>query len=391
MTKRTRAAIVFVSFMLALYQTATAETNFSSEPSDSNNERNKRPLINPGFPIIIDGQQYIVPYSTGGQYLQLCEEKNIHPAIECAKALERKNLERLLELEMVYTKYQLLQKENVALKQQNTILEKKISRMSNKGATSNRIISKCNIDSVEEYNLELMHINVDSVRKHRCHEAIVNLPKAVLEQFLGTNADTGHISEDTIKAPTPMMRQLSSRVELIHILNDLGLHGEAVELGVHRGKYSEQILSLWKPPGRLHMVDIWEEVDNYDDYDRNIDMKYTIDRVKKFGSDRYNIVKNYTTEAALLYPDNYFDFIYLDASHTYDSTRRDLQMWWPKLKTGGIFAGDDYINGNCAAAGYRFGVKDAVDEFAAVYNLRVNVIWKNRSHLSLPQWYIYKC
>ena len=110
--------------MLALYQTATAETNFSSEPSDNNNERNKRPLINPGFPIRIDGQQYIVPYSTGGQYL-ICEEKSIHPAIECAKALERKNLERLLELEMVYTI--ILQKENVALKQQNTILEKKIS------------------------------------------------------------------------------------------------------------------------------------------------------------------------------------------------------------------------------------------------------------------------
>ena len=101
-------------------------------------------------------------------------------------------------------------------------------------------------------------------------------------------------------------------------------------------------------------------------------MSLTIDKLSKFGSERYNIVKKFTTEAAFLYPKEYFDFIYLDASHTYESSRRDIQMWWPKLKQGGIFAGDDYINGNVNVAGYRFGVKDAVDEFASIYNLRVN-------------------
>ena len=37
-----------------------------------------------------------------------------------------------------------------------------------------------------------------------------------------------------------------------------------------------------------------------------------------------------------------------------------------QIETGGGFSGDDYVNGNVKAAGYRFGVKDAVDEFAAV-------------------------
>ena len=50
--------------------------------------------------------------------------------------------------------------------------------------------------------------------------------------------------------------------------------------------------------------------------------------------------------------------------------------------------------GNVNAAGYRFGVKDAVDEFASIYNLRVNIIWKDRKPEAggpMPQWYLYKC
>ena len=124
MTKRTRAAIVCVSFMLALYQTTTAETNFSSEPSDNNNERNKRPLINPGFPIRIDGQQYIVPYSTGGQYLQLCEEKAFTQLLNALKHMRKKSGAFVRTRNGIY-KVPTFAKENVALKQQNTILRRR--------------------------------------------------------------------------------------------------------------------------------------------------------------------------------------------------------------------------------------------------------------------------
>lgn len=51
--------------------------------------------------------------------------------------------------------------------------------------------------------------------------------------------------------------------------------------------------------------------------------------------------------------------------------RADLEAWWPKLKLGGILAGDDYYNGYVPAAGYTFGVKDAADEFFASINHRL--------------------
>ena len=36
------------------------------------------------------------------------------------------------------------------------------------------------------------------------------------------------------------------------------------------------------------------------------------------------------------------DFLYVDADHSYASVRDDLAAWWPRLRIGGLIAGDDY-------------------------------------------------
>jgi hypothetical protein len=52
-----------------------------------------------------------------------------------------------------------------------------------------------------------------------------------------------------------------------------------------------------------------------------------------------------SVDAAATFPDKFFDFVFLDASHDYDSVKKDIQAWLPKVKPGGILAGDDYIEG----------------------------------------------
>ena len=40
--------------------------------------------------------------------------------------------------------------------------------------------------------------------------------------------------------------------------------------------------------------------------------------------------------------DESLDVIYIDANHSFDFVKKDIQMWRKKLKRGGLFAGHDY-------------------------------------------------
>lgn len=65
--------------------------------------------------------------------------------------------------------------------------------------------------------------------------------------------------------------------------------------------------------------------------------------------------------------DNYFSMIFIDAAHDYESVKADLNNFYPKLKSGGIFAGHDYGEKSC-------GVGQAVDEFVKENNLKLDVM-----------------
>lgn len=80
-----------------------------------------------------------------------------------------------------------------------------------------------------------------------------------------------------------------------------------------------------------------------------------------------NPIRSTSTEASTLYEDNSLDFILIDAAHDYENVLLDLQHWYPKLRTGGIIAGDDLP---------WEGVKQAVDEFfARDYITQDNIVW----------------
>jgi hypothetical protein len=53
-------------------------------------------------------------------------------------------------------------------------------------------------------------------------------------------------------------------------------------------------------------------------------------------------LRGLSTEIASLFGDLSVDFIFLDAGHSYADVKADLTSWWPKLKTGGVMAGDDW-------------------------------------------------
>jgi predicted O-methyltransferase YrrM len=68
------------------------------------------------------------------------------------------------------------------------------------------------------------------------------------------------------------------------------------------------------------------------------------------------------------FKDESLDFIYIDGDHTYEGCKKDVELWWPKLRVGGLFSGHDYKNrprNNKEA-------KRAVDEYFDKLGITVN-------------------
>jgi len=64
-----------------------------------------------------------------------------------------------------------------------------------------------------------------------------------------------------------------------------------------------------------------------------------------------------THDLHTLFKDESIDFLFIDADHSYEAVRKDIELWFPKVKTGGIISGHDYTTL------YGYGVVRAVDEF----------------------------
>jgi hypothetical protein len=146
------------------------------------------------------------------------------------------------------------------------------------------------------------------------------------------------------------------------LLSKMKMHGVVAEIGVDEGKFSQLIHKKVKPQ-KFHLIDMWGT-------DRFHDGKF--DAVKSYFSDEIEegsveIHKNLSTKAVDDFEDGYFDWVYIDTDHSYETTRDELQLYAPKMKPGGIIAGHDYRMGNWVSM-YRYGVIEAVHEFCVEHH-----------------------
>lgn len=64
--------------------------------------------------------------------------------------------------------------------------------------------------------------------------------------------------------------------------------------------------------------------------------------MRPFGE--HSIVWRMTSEkAAHAMPDNTLVFCFVNADHRYEAVKQDIELWLPKVKSGGIIFGYDYV------------------------------------------------
>ena len=186
-------------------------------------------------------------------------------------------------------------------------------------------------------------------------------------------------SEDKLK--------IYHRDDIGKLCNKLQLLGKGAEVGVQAGEYSRTIRSTWEGE-ELYLIDWWRYSPNYKDIANAPDEKQKelyLSVVKKFMDDHsVHIIRKESIEASKQFSDEYFDWIYLDADHSYEGCLNDLKAWYPKLKKGGIFAGHDYFDGTFT--GGIFGVKSAVDSFISDKEVNLYTTEEN----TVRSWYFIK-
>lgn len=155
---------------------------------------------------------------------------------------------------------------------------------------------------------------------------------------------------------------------LIHAIN---LHGEnliGLELGILRAESFCTLLQNCPNIKKLYGVDSWKPYHDillkpYSVSEKQQEMiKFIAYHNIKFSGyqDKAVILEKDSNQALEDIPDAYLDFIFLDAYMNYDQVMNDLEGWYPKVKTGGLFAGHDY---NSVA------VQKGVDQFRNKHNI----------------------
>jgi hypothetical protein len=136
-------------------------------------------------------------------------------------------------------------------------------------------------------------------------------------------------------------------------LRDLPKDAVCAEIGVFRGEFSRAILEVTRPR-HLHLVDGWWELygERYPDWGAYTDFGHLPTR--KAYEDTMTAIDRYAGGAQVSvhvgddcvilesFPDGYFDWVYLDSSHQYQETVRELEILARKVRRGGIIAGDDW-------------------------------------------------
>ena len=146
-------------------------------------------------------------------------------------------------------------------------------------------------------------------------------------------------------------------------------HLLGVEIGVYKGANAKNILDYLNIK-QLVLVDPWQG---------EIDIKTGIMQNQLFYENLYNEVKNkfsnnpkvqiireFSINAAKMFDDEKFDFIYIDGDHRYQEVLKDLEAWYPKLRYAGVMCGDDYGHPS------GIGVIKAVTEFSFKHKLIIH-------------------
>lgn len=152
----------------------------------------------------------------------------------------------------------------------------------------------------------------------------------------------GKFKETDIREPILVASNLFTGKDLI-----------CAEIGVAEGNHAEVMLELLRPK-QLYLIDNWKGLGCKGS------LSSVVSRFKNYSN--VKIINKDSSIASWELRSTLFDVVYLDADHTYDAVKEDLECWFPLIKSGGMLAGHDW-NKPSYSDGTVCGVQQAVIKF----------------------------
>ncbi|RYM34015.1 class I SAM-dependent methyltransferase [Brumimicrobium glaciale] len=155
-----------------------------------------------------------------------------------------------------------------------------------------------------------------------------------------------------------------------HLLKHLPKNSKGVEVGVLGGDWSEHLLAVTEP-SELVLIDTFysNDYDHMKRFTKKNHESYIKDKFSSHG-EKVKVMKGLSWNMLNTFDENYFDWIYIDAAHDYNSVVKDLQEAYRVLKSGGIIIMNDYIEYDHFTK-EDYGVVQATNEFMTNNNFEM--------------------
>lgn len=148
--------------------------------------------------------------------------------------------------------------------------------------------------------------------------------------------------------------------------HNLGIVGE---VGIWKGKTARFILRSDVPSLKLYWgIDQFKSLGQEHGHMGLLSMNdwdghYLRECLDMYYFDRFRIIRATSEDASKVFPDNYFDLLFIDASHFAIDVENDIKVWLSKVKVGGFLTGHDYGNRHVE-------VKPTVDRILGIENIQ---------------------
>jgi hypothetical protein len=146
------------------------------------------------------------------------------------------------------------------------------------------------------------------------------------------------------------LRLVGSSISRVDLWSNVitAIHVKSIlEIGVWKGQFAREILQGCTGIEKYYMVDPWE---NLPDWNKpfnvsSVEFARIYEEAMKsteFASSKRVVLKGRTKDVLDRIPDGSLDFAYIDGDHTLHGITIDLITVLPKIKVGGLLAGDDF-------------------------------------------------